>query len=139
MHRHELSEVQWERIKDLLPSRKRRGRPPSDARQMLNGMMWIVRTGAPWRDLLEGFGPWQTVYKRFNRWSRIGVWDRVLGRLQSDADAQGKIDWELFCIDGSVVRASRAAAGAREKSGRAQSRKTTRWGAPGAGFPARRI
>jgi transposase len=126
MHRHELSEVQWERIKDVLPSRKRRGRPPSDARQMLNGMMWIVRTGAPWRDLLEGFGPWQTVYKRFNRWSRTGVWDRVLGRLQSDADAQGKIDWELFCIDGSVVRASRAAAGARKKSGRAQSRKTTR-------------
>jgi len=119
MHRHELSDVSWEQIKNLLPSRKRRGRPPSEARQMLNGMLWIVRTGAPWRDLLERYGPWQTVYKRFNRWSRTGVWDRVLGCLQADAEAQGKIDWELFCIDSTVVRASRAAAGARKKNGHA--------------------
>ena len=86
---------------------------------MLNGMLWIVRTGAPWRDLPERFGPWQTVYKRFNCWSRTGVWDRVLGCLQTGAEAQGKIDWELFCIDSTVVRASRAAAGARKKNGHA--------------------
>ena len=135
MHRHELSDVSWEKIKNVLPSRKGRGRPPSEARQMLNGMLWIVRTGAPWRDLPERFGPWQTVYKRFNRWSRAGVWDRVLGCLQAAAEAQGKIDWELFCIDSTVVRASRAAAGARKKNGRAENRQTTRWGAPGAGFP----
>ena len=117
MRRHELSDQQWETIKDLLPAPKRRGRRPSDPRQMLNGMLWIVRTGAPWRDLPERYGPWETVYARFNAWSRDGTFDRILGRLQIDLDAAGLIDWDLFCIDGSTVRASRAAAGAQGKRG----------------------
>jgi len=117
MRRHELSDQQWDAIKDFLPTAKGRGRPPSDARLMLNGMLWIVRTGAPWRDLPERFGPWETVYARFNAWSQDGTFDRVLSRLQTELDSAGQIDWELFCIDGSTVRASRAAAGATEKRG----------------------
>lgn len=116
MRRHELSDMQWEQIKDLLPPPKARGRPPADARKMVNGMVWIVRTGAPWRDLPERFGPWETVYTRFNNWCKAGVWKRVLDRLQSQMEEHGQIDWELFCIDGSVIRASRAAAGARKKT-----------------------
>ena len=116
MRRHELSERQWELIKDLLPAPKERGRPPADARRMLNGMLWILRTGAPWRDLPERYGPWRTVYDRFSLWSRDGTLDRIIERLQARLDEQGQIDWELFCVDGSVVRASRAAAGARKKS-----------------------
>jgi len=117
MRRHELSDQQWDVIKDLLPASKSRGRRPADPRRMLNGMLWIVRTGAPWRDLPERYGPWETVYARFNTWSREGTFDRILSRLQIDLDSAGAIDWELFCIDGSTVRASRAAAGAQEKRG----------------------
>jgi transposase len=115
MHRHELSDAQWERIKDLFPVAKSRGRPPADPRQMVNAALWILRTGAPWRDLPERFGPWETAYGWFNQWSANGTWDRLLSRLQAEMDRAGRIDWELFCIDGSSVRASRAAAGARKK------------------------
>jgi len=116
MHRHELPDVQWERVQPLIAPRKRLGRSPPDPRRMLNGMLWINRTGAPWRDLPERYGPWQTVYFWFSRWSKDGTFDRILSALQSELDAAGRIDWELFCIDGTVVRASRAAAGAPKKS-----------------------
>ncbi len=118
MRRHEISDREWELVKDLLPVPKKRGRRPTETRKVLNGMLWILRTGAPWRDLPERYGPWRTVYDRFNLWSRDGTFDRVVSRLQAQLDARGGIDWELFCIDGSVVRASRAAAGARKKSRR---------------------
>jgi len=117
MRRHEVSDQEWELLRDVLPPRKPRGRPPADARKVLNGMMWILNTGAPWRDLPERYGPWRTVYDRFNLWSRDGTLDRMLAKLQVRLDAQGRIEWDLFCIDGSVVRASRAAAGARKKTG----------------------
>jgi transposase len=118
MHRHEVSDEQWERIKELFPTPKKRGRPPADARRMLNGTLWILRTGAPWRDLPERFGSWETVYGWFNLWCRDGTWDRVLGRLLAEMDREQRIDWNLFCIDGSSIRASRAAAGARKKRDR---------------------
>lgn len=116
MRRHELSDEEWEQIKGILPEPKYRGRPPSDARMVLNGMLWIMRTGAPWRDIPEWFGPWETVYDRFNRWSKDGTLDRILEHLQAVMHSQGRIDWKLFCVDGSVIRASRAAAGARKKT-----------------------
>ena len=116
MRRHELSDEEWNHIKDILPAPKYRGRPPSDTRMVLNGMLWIMRTGAPWRDVPEWFGPWETVYDRFNRWSKDGTLDRVVGLLQALMQTQGRIDWKLFCIDGSVIRASRAAAGAGKKT-----------------------
>jgi transposase len=119
MRRHELSDKEWELIKDALPAPQGRGRKPTEARKVLNGMFWILRTGAPWRDLPERYGPWRTVYDRFSLWSRDGTLDRIVSHLQSGLDEQGRIDWELFSIDGSSVRASRSAAGARKKSGRA--------------------
>ena len=117
MRRHEVSDQEWEVLKDVLPPRKQRGRPPAETRKVLNGMLWILRTGAPWRDLPERYGPWRTVYDRFSLWSKDGTLDRILSTLQVRLDADGRIDWDLFCIDGSVVRASRAAAGARKKTG----------------------
>jgi transposase len=86
---------------------------------VLDGIFWTLRTGAAWRDLPERYGPFQTVHGWFSQWSRDGTFDRILSRLQMRLDSEGKIDWDLFCIDGSSVRASRAAAGARKKSAQA--------------------
>ena len=72
MTRHELSDQEWQVIAPLLPAPALRGRPPTDSRVILNGIVWILRTGAPWRDLPADFGSWQTVYHRFARWRRDG-------------------------------------------------------------------
>ena len=85
---------------------------------MLNAIFWRLNTGAPWRDLPERYGPWQTVYHRFNRLRHSGLLDRILARLQLRLDQAGLIDPELFCIDGTNVRAARAAAGAAKKTPR---------------------
>lgn len=106
-------------IKKLLPPPRRRERQLADARMVLNGMVWVMRTGAPWRSLPERYRPWRTVYDRFSLWSRDATLERIVSRLQALLDEQRRIDWELFLIDGSVVRTSRAAAGARKKSGAA--------------------
>jgi len=131
-HRHEVTDEQWTLVEPLvtLPSAKT-GRPRREAREMLNGALWILRTGAPWRDLPERYGPWQTVYEYFNLWRSDGTYDRVLEALQIRLDRDGQIDWDLWCIDGSNVRASRAAAGAPKKvSGdTSKNRKTTLWAA----------
>jgi transposase len=125
--RHELTEEQWERLAPLLPPQKPNvGRPNRDHREILNGILWRLKTGAPWRDLPDQYGKWQTVYSRFRRWQRQGIWDRVLAALQVEADAQGQVDWTLHFVDGSVVRAHQHAAGA--KRGRIK-----RSGAAGAG------
>ena len=98
---------------------------------MLNGILWILRTGAPWRDLPERFGPWRTVYGYFQQWRADETFDRILQALQIRLDRDGKIDWDLWCIDGSNVRAARAAAGACQKvsHGTPTSPKTTLWAA----------
>jgi transposase len=79
---------------------------------MLKGIFWTLRTGAPWRDLPERFGPWQSVYDYYRNWRNNKTFNRILQVLQIRLDQEGKIDWDLWCIDGSSVRASRAAAGA---------------------------
>ena len=124
MGRHELTDEQWEAVKQHLPAPNKQGRPLSDRRQMLNGILWILRTGAPWRDLPARFGPWKTVYHYFNKWRENGTIDEILEALQVRLDRQGQIDWDLWCVDGSSVRATRAAAGGGEKGGQ-KSRKTT--------------
>lgn len=137
MRRHELMDEQWELVKPLIPYEPARtGRPLRDPRQMLNGIFWILGTGAPWRDLPERFGPWQTVHRYFSQWRKAGVFARIIEALQVKLDAQGLIDWELWCVDGSSVRAARAAAGADKKvsTGTRMSRKTTRWAAAEAGL-----
>ncbi len=132
MKRHEVTDEQWEVIHPILPKRTATtGRRPSDPRVMLNGILWILRTGSPWRDLPERFGPWQTVYDHFSKWRKKGVYDRILESLHIRLDSDGAIDWDLWCIDGSSVRASRAAAGASKKAAGVtrESRKTTLWAA----------
>lgn len=86
---------------------------------MFNAIVWVMKTGAPWRDLPERFGPWKTVYDRFRRWRLAGVLDRAVARLQRDLDRAGLIDWSAFCIDSTTVRATRAAAGALKRGGAA--------------------
>ena len=109
--RHELTDDEWALIQDLFPPQGRGGKW-ADHRAMINGVMWRLRTGAPWRDLPERYGPWQTVYHRFNAMRRGGLLDKLLGRLQARLNAAGLIEADLWCIDGTVIRAGRAAAGA---------------------------
>lgn len=118
MRRHELSDEQFARIEPLLPARTgpQGGRPWEDHRRIINGIFWLLRTGAPWRDLPERYGPWQTVYDRFNFWRKDGTWRRILQYLQSQLDDEGGIDWSMFCIDGTNVRAARCAGGAAKKA-----------------------
>jgi len=113
--RHALSDAQWAALQPLLPGNDRRGHPYKDHRPVIDGILWVLHTGAPWRDLADYFGPWSTAYGRFNRWRKAGLWDRLLTALHAKADEGGGIDWEMFCIDGSVVRAHKAAAGAGGK------------------------
>jgi transposase len=128
MRRHELTDEQWDVLKELLPAPLLRGRPRRDLREMLNAIFWLLRTGAPWRDLPERYGPWQTVYEWFNRWRRDGTWDKMLEALQIRLDGEGRIDWDLWCVDGTNVRASRAAAGGG-KRGALKNPRTTLWAA----------
>src|SRR5262245_48167974 len=132
MRRYELSDEQWARIEPLLPDRTHHGQaghPFHDHRPLVNGILWILHTGAPWRDLPECYGPWETAFCRFNRWRQDGTWVRVATSLLDELDDKGKIDHDLWCIDGSVIRASRAAAGAGEKGGRSQAAGREKGGA----------
>lgn len=113
-HRHDLTDEQWARLQPLLPPQKPpTGRPGKDLRTIVNGIHWILRTGAPWRDLPERYGPWKTVYSRFLRWQRAGIWTRIFTTLQEQADAAGEFNWEIHFVDGSVIRAHQHAAGAK--------------------------
>ena len=114
MNERDMTDEQWERLRPLLPpQRPATGRPAHDHRRILNGIVFILRTGAPWRDLPERYGPWQTVASRFYRWRRAGVWERILAHLQQQADAEGRLDWSVHCIDATTVRAHQHAAGAK--------------------------
>lgn len=124
VNRHGLTDDQWAVVEPLIPRPNHMGRPPRDAREMMDALMWILRTGAPWRDLPDWFGPWQTAYTRFCQWRDQGVLDRIVERLQVLLADAGKIDWELWCVDGSSVRAARCAAGAQ--GGARKSPRTTR-------------
>lgn len=115
MYRGDLSNSKWEKLQPFLPPQKpAAGRPAHDHRTILNGILWILRTGAPWRDLPERYGPWPTVYSRFQRWRKAGIWERILAELQAQGDRLGEVDWEIHFLDGSVVRAHQHAAGAKK-------------------------
>jgi transposase len=114
MYRGDLTNEQWARLVPLLPPQKpHTGRPNHDHRQIINGMLWILRTGAPWEDLPERYGTRGTVSSRFYRWRALGIWDRVLASLQAHADAAGRIDWTVHFVDSTIVRAHQHAAGAK--------------------------
>jgi transposase len=116
MRRGELSDEQWQRLEALLPALKpKTGRPNLDHRQVINGILWVLRTGAPWRDMPERYGSWSTVASRFYRWREAKIWERIWRQLQSEADEQEQIDWEVHFLDGTVVRAHQHAAGAKKQ------------------------
>jgi transposase len=114
-NRGDLTNEQWEQIELLLPKAKtKRGRPAQDHRQILNGILWVLRTGAPWRDLPERYGKWTTIYSRFQRWRKSGIWDRMFAELQTTLDVESNVDWEIHFIDSTTVRAHQHAAGAKK-------------------------
>lgn len=114
MHHGDLTHDEWQRLEPLLPPQKpKTGRLASDHRRLINGMLWIARTGAPWRDLPERYGAVGTVSSRFYRWRKAGIWDRILAARQQHADAEGQRAWDLHFVDGTTVRAHQHAAGAK--------------------------
>jgi transposase len=141
MGRGDLSNQQWARLEPLLPIGKKAGRPPTwSKRQLIDGIGWRTRTGAPWRDTPARYGPWQTVDGLFRRWQRDGTWQQILSQLQAQADADGLITWEVG-VGSTIARAHQHAAGARKggsgnakhRAGSTTSRPTTGLVAPGAG------
>jgi transposase len=127
LSRHALSDANWDRIKDLLPGQPgQHGKVAKDKRLFLDAVLGIAKTGAPWRDLPERFGKWNSVWRRFDRWARKGIWKRVFEALQDP-------DLEWLILDATVVRAHQHAAG--QKGGR----RTRPWAAPAAGSAPRSL
>jgi transposase len=124
---YQLSDPQYAQIQYLLPRNGQRGGQWKDHRLMIDGILWALSDGGRWRNLPERFGPWQSVYDRFRNWTRRGLWDRILRHLQARKMHSGAIDWGLFCIDGTIVRAHQSAAGAPKKKRRSANRPTTPW------------
>jgi transposase len=111
--RHDLTDAQWADLAPLLPAVSGTGRPPKwTKRQLIDGIRWRVRVGAPWRDVPEVYAPWQTIYGLFRCWQRDGTWEVVLSALRAHADAAGRIDWDVS-VDSATSRAHQHAAGAR--------------------------
>jgi transposase len=113
MGRYDLTDAHFALIEPELPSNDgKTGHPWNPHRPIINGIFWRLHTGAPWPDIPERYGKWQTIYDRYTWWRRDGTWERILKALQLKLDAQGAIDWEQWALDGTVVRAHRVAAGA---------------------------
>jgi transposase len=111
-----LTDDEWVAIADMFPEPKATGRPPVDRRMVVNGIFWILRTGSPWRDLPEEFGAWKTAWRLFDEWNASGLWDAILKRLRASFIDVGAVSDELWCVDGTVVRAARCAAGGGKKT-----------------------
>ena len=117
--RYELSDAQWERIAPLLPGKASDpGRTGADNRLFLNGVLWVLRSGAHWRDLPERYGKWKSLHKHFTRWAKAGVWERVFASLIKDRDNQ------YLMLDSTLVRAHQQAATGKGGT------KIRLWGAP---------
>ena len=114
MGRGEVTDKAWARIEPLLPPMSGRGRRWRDHRQVLNAILWKLRTGAPWRDLPERYGPWKTAHERLRLWTADGTWQRILDEVIVKDDSVGELEW-IVSVDSSVVRAHQHAAGARKK------------------------
>jgi putative transposase len=109
MDRLVLSDEMWARVApQIIGDERTRGTSGRDNRMFVEGVLWIVRTGAPWRDLPEVFGEWNSVFRRFSRWSRKGVWHRIFEAMSDDAD------FEYLIVDSTIIRAHQHAAGAKK-------------------------
>ena len=108
MIRRDLTDAQWARIEKRVPGKVGdRGQHGADNRLFVDAVLWIARTGAPWRDLPDEFGKWNSVFQRFRRWAKSGAWERVFNELRECPD------FEYLIIDASIVRAHQHAAGAK--------------------------
>jgi transposase len=107
---------EWDCIVDVFPAPAKTGRPPRDQRTIVDAILWIARTGSPWRDLPEEYQPWATVWDLFDKWNSDGTLDEILRRLRAMRLDAGEIDEELWCIDGTIIRAARCAAGGGKKT-----------------------
>jgi transposase len=108
----DLTAAQWEKLKPLLAPKRRsdgRGRPWRDTQAVLNGVLWVLRTGAPWHDLPDRYPPYQTCHRRFQQWQRDGTLDRLLHALAEDLRARGKLDLSETFIDASFSSAKKGA------------------------------
>lgn len=122
--RYEPPDAAWDLVADIFSEPRRNGRPRANDRLMLNGVLWVLCSGAAWRDMPERFGPWLTVYQSFRDWRNRGTFDQMLKRLHIKLNEQGLIDLETWMIDSTAVRATRASSGAGKKGG-LKNRKTT--------------
>lgn len=139
--RHDLTDAQWAALEPVLPVGRRPGRPPKwTKRQLIDGIRWRIRVGAPWRDVPECYGSWAAAYAVFRRWQRDGTWAKILTTLQAMADSAGRITWDVS-VDSSSARAHQHAAGARKRGiyrpnrlvASPPSRTIMRWGGHGVG------
>ena len=108
MGRYDLTDFEWSVIEPLMPM-DRRGPKPKNNRQIISGMFYILRTGSPWRDLPERYGPYTSVYNRFNRWRKAGIWDKLMDAIVKAHD--GKVQM----IDSSIVRVHQHASGVKKR------------------------
>lgn len=112
--RHALTNKEWEAIGPLLPKKEgSMGRPRRDDREMVDAMLWIMATGAPWRDLPSEYGPWSTVYNRFRLWCTLGVWKRIFEIVSKNPDRQPKTEFSIIEIDSTTCKAHQHAAGGK--------------------------
>ena len=124
--RHAISDADWELIRDLLPGRAGSpGRTAADNRLFVDAVLWIAKTGAPWRDLPERFGKWNTAWRRFDRWARKGLWRRLFDHFRPP-------ELERLVLDSTIVRAHQHAAGAKKKATAREGKRTRRSGGAGA-------
>ena len=129
--RYDLTDFEWSVIEPILPM-DRRGPKPRDNRRVLNGIFWVLRTGAPWRDLPERYGPYTSAYNRFNRWRKAGIWDHLMDAVVKAYDGNVQM------IDSSIVRVHQHASGAKKRveivawaeAGVASPRKSMRGSTP---------
>jgi len=114
--RHALTDEEWAILKPLLPPEKRltAGRPAMSHRRVVNAVLWLCRTGSPWRDLPAEFGSWSSIATRFYRWQADGTWKFIFSKLRELSDAKGLIDWDMHCVDSTVIRAHQHAAGGKK-------------------------
>ena len=125
-HRHAIADDAWDRVCDLLPGRPGQpGRTAKDNRLFLDAVLWLAKTGAPWRDLPKRFGKWNSVFRRFSRWAKRGVWQQVVEALQDP-------DLEWLILDSTIIRAHPHAAGAKKGPTAAADRPSRPWDAAAA-------
>ncbi len=127
--RQEISDQTWAVLEPLFPTPKATGRPMMNMRSTVEGIAWRFRTGAPWRDVPERFGQWNSIYQRFSDWSVDGTWARVLATVQTSSAASGEVDWSVS-VDSTITRVHQHGASlTRDTGGRIELQQTQRPGA----------